>query len=94
VTDSEARAAWLMWLRAVFVRVIRVSAATAIASITASAAVSTIEVEWDVVAGITLLAAIIEALVCLASLPEAPMPAHLFGSSSDDAEPTDQGELP
>ena len=87
--------AWKLWIRAALVRMVRVAAAAAVATIGAAAIVA--EVEWDVVVGVALLAAIIEGLVCLASLPEAPPPVDLWGS---DEEPDtfedlkDEGEPP
>ena len=74
---------WALWLRAAAIRVLRVGAAAAVATIGGQTLWS--EVAWDVVLGVTLLAMLIEALLCVASLPEAPMPVDMFGTR-DEAE--------
>jgi hypothetical protein len=65
------------------VRTVRVGAAASAAAIGASALLA--EVEWDVVAGAGLLAMVVELLLCVASLPEAPFPGHLFNGHDDES---------
>jgi hypothetical protein len=69
---------------------VRVAAAAAVATIGAEAVFT--EINWAVIGGVALLAAIIEGLVCIANLPEAPFPGVLFSTEEDN--PPNNGVSP
>jgi hypothetical protein len=75
-------APWQQWLRACAVRMLRVGAAAGVAVLAGQTIWS--EVRWSVVLATVTLAMLIEFLVCVASLPEAPFPKDLFGPDYEE----------
>ena len=59
---------WLVWLRAAGIRALKTAAQVAVSLIPASATIT--GVDWKVVAGTALLAAVTSMLTSLAGLPE------------------------